>query len=949
MTTTDGVRAFGGRNRCGMTAVLAGLAIGSAAALAGAQPLETRPDVLTGTLDNGLGYMLKSHGNPEGRAVLYLHVSTGSLNETDPMRGIAHYLEHMAFNGSENFAPGELVPFFESVGLSFGRHQNAFTSFDQTTYILNLPDAEQDTIDKALLFFSDVASGLSLLQEEIDKERNVILEEKRTRLGPQQRVQEELFRAIAPGSTFGERLPIGVEETIIGVDRPEFVEFYEQWYVPSNMTLMVVADTDTESLLPLIEKHLGDGEAVARPADLPVGITPYDAMRSLVITDPELTSAQVQIINIRDPQPPVIDREGMRRTLVENLASGVFNRRLQKKLNEGELDMQATSAFVGDFFGAMRVSWISSTGTPEGWREQMRQLTTEFKRAHAHGFSSREIADARAATIAGAERFAEQEPTLPASALIGSMNTQVARGDVVLSAQQQFELTGELLPTITDDEVNAAFTDLYDDELVLVNLTLPESTGAPTESELLELARADLSVVPEAEAEEDRPTEMMANLPTPGETVEVSKHEPTGIWSAWLSNGVRVHYRFMDKREDSVTVTITAAGGQIFETAENRGVTEVAALAFNRPATRSLTSTNVRDLMTGKKVSVGGGAGSDTMTVNVSGNPAELEYGLKLAHLLLTQPVVEQAAVDRWRESQRQAIEARKQQPIAQLQEVLPDLISPEGEVRLKPVPLDRVESITVEEAQAWLDDVLTDAPIEVSIVGDIEQDAAFELVERYLGSLPPRERIGEDTLASYRTISPPEGPLEASSYIETQTPVAFAIAGSFGPDRSNVRDVRLVSFATQILSTRMIKQIREELQLVYSIQAVAQPSTSYPGMGLIFAAGPCLPGNEGQLASEIDRMFAEFAQQGPSGEEVEVARGQIFNKLNEDREQPGYWTGVLSDATYRGTSLDDVAETREAYERFTGEDIREAFARYYNDASRMSVLVGPVQEDAGG
>ncbi|MEM8757334.1 MAG: insulinase family protein [Planctomycetota bacterium] len=932
------------------TSLLLALAVGGAvntdAGSAEGQPLETRPDVVTGALDNGLSYMLKQHANPEGRAVLYLHISSGSLNETERQRGIAHYLEHMAFNGSENFAPGELIPFFESLGLSFGRHQNAFTSFDQTTYILNLPDAEPDTVDKALLFFSDVASGLSLLTEEIESERNVIMEEKRTRLGPQQRVQEALFKAIAPGSTFGERLPIGVEETIMGVQRPDFVEYYERFYTPSNMTLMVVADTEVESLLPMIEEHLGDGEFSPRPDDLPVGVTPYSAMRSLVVTDPELTSSQVQLINIREPMPPVTDREGMRRLLLEQLATGVFNRRLQRKLNDGELDMQSATAFASDFFGAMRISWIGSTGKAEGWREQMTQLTTEFRRALLHGFVSQEIADARASIIAGAERFAEQEPTLPASALIGSMNSQVARGDVVLSAAQQLELTAEILPTITDEEVNAKFVSLYDDEKLLVNLNAPASVDVPTESELVELARADLSVSPPAEAAAERPTVLLAELPSAGETVEIAAHEPTGIWSEWLSNGVRVHFRAMDKRQDNATITINAAGGQIFETAENRGVTSVAALAFNRPATRGLSSTNIRDLMTGKKVSVGGGSTGDSMSISVSGNPEDLEHGLQLAHLLLTEPVVEQAAVDQWKEGQRQAIEARRNQPLQQLQVMLPEMISPEGEVRLSPVPLERVEAITADEAQAWLDRVLADAPIEVSIVGDIDRERAFELVERYIGSLPTRDRISDATLDDLRLMARPSGPLSAERYIETQTPVSLAIAGSFGPDASNVRDTQLVRFATQILSTRMVKQIREELQLVYSIQALAQPSVTYPGMGLIFAAGPCAPGNEGQLAGEIDRMFAEFAENGPSGEEVEVARGQIFNRLAEDMEQPGWWSGVMSDATYRGRSLDDIAEVESAYAGYTGDEIREAFARYYTDENRMSIVVGPKQAE---
>ncbi|MEL6499095.1 MAG: insulinase family protein [Planctomycetota bacterium] len=918
-------------------------------ALAGAaasQPLETRDDLLVGTLDNGLTYMIKEHGNPENRAGLYLHVSAGSLNETDDIRGIAHYLEHMAFNGSANFEPTEVVSFFESMGLSFGRHQNAFTSFDQTTYILNLPDAELDTIDKGLLFFDDVAGGLSLLPEEIDEERGIIQEERRTRLSPQQRVQEQLFEAIAPGSTFGKRLPIGTEETIDSVQRDDFVEFYETYYTASNMTLMVVADRDAASIVPLIEKYFENDEKIDRPADLPVGVTPYTEMRAEVFTDPELTNSQIQIITIREPLPPVTTKQDMRRVLVESLASSVFNRRLQQKINEGELDMLGSAAFVGDFFGAMRASWIQAFGRPDTWRDQMEDLTREFKRAHIHGFSAREIEDARKAAISNAERFAEQEPTLPATAILAGINQQVASGDTVLSAAQRFELTSDMVPTITDDEVNAAFRSLYDDEDLMLAVSIPESVGPPSESELLEMARSDLSVTPEAEIEDERPDSFMASLPTPGTVAEIEKHEPTQIWSAWLNNGVRTHYRFMDKREDNATITITVAGGRISETPETHGLTAAAALAFSPPATQRLSSTNIRDLLTGTKVTVGGRSGGDTLSITVSGNPTDLEAGMQLAHLLLTEPAIEQAAFDRWKETQRQAIEQRKTLPQGRLQELLPELISPEGEVRLLPLSLDRVEAITLSDAQRWLEQTLDRAPIEVAVVGDIEQEAAMDLVARYIGSLPPRERISDATLDELRTIEHPVGPLEASESIETSTPVAIAITGSFGPDASNVRDTRLVRFATQILTTRMIKQIREQEQLVYSISAQAQPSTVHPGMGLIFAVGPTNPGNQARLAAKIDSMFSEFAENGPSSEEVEVARGQIFNTIAEDTEQPGWWTRQLSDATYRGKSMEDLDNIEDAYSGFTADDIREAFARYYTEDNKMSVVVGPKSAD---
>ncbi|HED52689.1 MAG TPA: insulinase family protein [Phycisphaerales bacterium] len=908
-----------------------------------AQPLEQRDDIVVGTLDNGLHYIVMQHDNPPDRAAMYLHISTGSLNETDDIRGISHYLEHMAFNGSEHFAPGELIPFFESLGLTFGVHQNAFTSFDQTTYILELPDARQDTIEKGMLFFSDIAFGLTLSQEEIDNERGVILEEKRTRLGPQQRVQEEMFKILAPGSTFGQRLPIGVEETINSVNAPDFRQYVDTWYVPSNMTLMVVADTDPSTVIPVIEERFGRGSYVEKPVDLDIHLTPYSEMRAAVITDDELTDSSVQIINIRKPHDPVTTKETFRRSLIENLASGVFNRRLSRKIDEGKLSMLSGSAFAADLFNALRVSFVSADGKPEDWKKLLDESTTELRRAKLHGFTSREIEDMRTAMLSGAEQAAAMESTMPDRAFLGQFNSAVASGSTILSAAERLELTKELLPTITDEEVNTEFNDMFEDEKVLVMLAAPTSVeDVPSDSELLALAHEALAATPEADTDYERPATLMSELPEAGTVTDLARHEATDVWSAWLSNGVRVHYRNMDYHKNTATITITLAGGQILENAANRGVTEVAALAFNKPATRHLTSTNVSDLMIGKKAGVGGGAGPDAMFLSVSGNPEDFEPALQLAHLLLTEPVIEQTTLDQWREEQRQAIEQRRTQPIARLQELIPETIAPEGEARLRPIPESRIESITIEEAQAWLDNTVRNAPIEVSIVGDIDKDTAFELVARYLGSLPDRERITDETYDNLRNIQHPAGPLTVADTLDTQTQMAITVAGAFGPDHSDIRDVRLINMATQILSTRMIKEIRENQQLVYSISAMSRPSTAYPGFGLIFAAGPCKPGNEGKLGDEIQRMFAEFADNGPSDEEIEVARGQIFNTLDEQLKEPSYWSGTLEDMTYRGTSLDDVAAIEDDYSTFTADEVKAAFAKYYTPENLVTVSVAP-------
>src|ERR1700693_3562650 len=256
-----------------MTAVLQLLPLAPARAASPAEEkLPSDPALVTGTLPNGLAYIIRPHKNPEARVGIWLHVSSGSLNETEAQRGLAHYLEHMAFNGTANFPPGSVVPFFQSLGMGFGRGQNAFTGYDQTTYTLTLPGGGRDLVEKGMLYMADIATRMSLEPAEIDSERQVILEEKRARSGARQRVQDQVYERLAPESTLGRRLPIGIEQTIKSVTRVDFLDYYSRWYVPSNMTLIVVGDTDPAMVADVIAQQFGGGPAAPKPVPRDVGV-----------------------------------------------------------------------------------------------------------------------------------------------------------------------------------------------------------------------------------------------------------------------------------------------------------------------------------------------------------------------------------------------------------------------------------------------------------------------------------------------------------------------------------------------------------------------------------------------------------------------------------------------------------------------------------------------------
>lgn len=905
-------------------------------------PLPTDPSLVTGTLPNGVRYIIRQHATPPGRVHIWTNIASGSLNETDEQRGLAHYLEHMAFNGSENFPPGTLIPFFESIGLTFGRHQNAFTSFDQTTYQLALPDTKPENVSKALQFMSDVLFRLSLRDEEIEAERQIIMEEKRARLSPRQRVGEQVLARLVPGSRLAERLPIGTEQTILSVQRRNFLDYYRTWYTADNATVMVVADMDPQVVLEAITKYFGPGPAGKAPPNLDAGVRPSDSARAIVTTDPELTGTNLSVTSIDRARPPTTTVGHLRRDLVETIGQWAFNRRMQNRVAAGNASFLTASASASDLAGVMRQAGVSASGQPEQWRAMLAEIGEELQRARLHGFTPDEVDDARRALLSSAEQAVPRESTMPANAMIGRFNRAVAAGEPIMSAAQRLELLRTLLPAITPEEVGAAFAEQFDPRHATFVYEGPSGRGEPTEDDLLLLGRRAVDVTPARTESVARINALMEQPPRAGSITERSTHADSGVTSAWLSNNVRVHHRFMDQRRDDVAISIVLAAGAIQETAENRGVSEAAGLAFSRRATARLSSTQIRDLMTGKKANVNGSAGTDTFTLTVSGSPADLEQAMQLAHLLLTEPRVEAPAFEQWKTRQVQTIEARRTQPQGVLAEIIADALWPAGEVRGRPLTREQVERLTLDAAQARIDQVIATAPIEVSIVGDLPLDRAMDLVTRYLGSLPTRERITPDTLGDLRRVQRPRGPIDIRRAIETRTPQAVVLCGFFGPDARNIADTRRMSLAARILSTRMIRVIREEKQLVYSISAQLQPGETFPGMGLFMAAAPTEPAKTGDLAATVLQMYREFAEHGPTAEELDVAKRQIANTLDESMKEPGFWRGRLAGATYRDVRLDDVIALPAAYQAMTTEEIRSTFASYFTPESTMTFTVVP-------
>jgi len=909
-------------------------------------PLPVDPSVTMFKLDNGLTCWIQPHQTPPGKVGFWMRVGTGSMNELDHEQGLAHFLEHMAFNGTTNFPPGELVKYFESIGLTFGRDQNAYTSTDNTTYQLTLPDCDEASINKGLLCMADYAFRMLLLEEEVKKESKVVLEEIRSRKGSRQRVWDKFRPLMMPGSLAAERSPIGKADVVAGATRKLFVSYYNKWYRPDNTTLIIVGDVDPQVVKPLVIKAFAGWKAMRNPPkDADHGIKPYTTTRAAAITDPELTETDVEILSLL-PGESKGSVGDVRRQMVENIGLWIVDRRLNQAVTEGTAPYRNSNYWKGPFYKTLTYMGTDATGKPGNWKPMYIAVINGINQARKYGFYAQELEDAKKSFLSRAEQAARTAPTRAQDAVLKSLKAVVDKELKPMSAAQSLGLTRNLLATITLGEVWAAYVQNTAPGPRLYIVTMPERKDlpVPTSAEILAVIKQAEAVPVVPYVLKKRAEALMTTLPTPGKVAKSKEHKESGILSAWLSNGVRVHVRKMTEKKDSVIIQVRIGGGNIRETAANKGITAAAVLPFSWQATKNLSTTDIKNLMTGKKVGVGGGAGGDTINLAIAGSPEDLETGLQLAHLLMTEPRIDPVALKTWKEQTIQGLEKNRKDASARMRQGYDAALS-NNNLRHRWPTNEEVNRQTIKGAEAWLRDILRNGQIEVSVVGDINRDKAMELVLRYFGSLPKRPRI-DSSLAKLRRAAKLRGPIMETIQVDAEAPLAVVRLGWRGADRSNTIEYRTLKMTAKMVGARLRKVIREEKGLTYSHWSYSQTTSSYGGMSYICSHFTADPDKVAGAAVIARGIIEKFAKEGPTDEELATVRLQYTNILKDARKNPSWWADILCDLTLHGYDLDDIYKIEEQYTTYTRDQIMATLKKYIQDKNFVQIIALPKKKE---
>ena len=905
-------------------------------------PLPTDPNVRIDTLDNGLVYYIRANQEPENRAELRLAVDAGSILETEEQQGIAHFVEHMLFNGTCRFPEQELIDFLERTGMRFGPDVNAYTSFDETVYMLQVPTDTTELMQSAFDVLEDWASCATLSAEEIDKERGVVVEEWRVRQQTAQgRMQEELMEVILYGSRYKERLPIGKPEIIREADYETIRSFYEDWYRPGLMAVVAVGDFDPDEIEAMIIEHFSGLESPENAPERETWEIPeHEETLFAVMSDPEMPRTGVTVYYSQEAEPDV-DVEDYRELLVAGLFNSMLNQRFSEIAREPDAPFLGAGVFRGSLARPAQYYGLGAAVHEDSIMVGLEAILTEAARVRRHGFTEGELERQKLETLRGYQRaFAERENT-DSGSFAREYVANYLEDEPIPGIEYEYDIAQRYVPTITLDEVNEMADDLLQEENRAVFVQMPEKEGLtpPTEEQLASILDVveDKEIDPYVDAVTDQP--LVENVPEPAAIVSERERPEVGVQEVVLANGVTVVMKPTDFKEDEVRFTAFSPGGSSLVSDEELFDAELATAIVNQSGVGPFDRTTLDKMLAGKVVNVSPYIGDTEEGFSGTASPDDLETLFQLIHLYFTAPRADSSAFAALQNQYRTYLLNRSAEPGAAFQDTLQMALYGEHPRNVLP-SIELVEEVGLESAYEIYQDRFADASDFTFIfVGNFEPESLQTLAQVYLGSLPStgREEDWRDVLPDLQ-----EGVTEKTVYkgLGEKSQVSLIFTGDFEYDREHRHRIRSLD---EVLSILLREELREELGGTYGVGVSASPREKPEEEYSFSISFSTDPARVDELVEAVWEVIERVKEEGPPAEDVAKVQEQQRRAREVDLESNPFWVSVLDFYySHEDEPLEDVNNYLEMTEELTSEELQEAAQRYLDLDSYVKVVLYP-------
>ena len=876
-------------------------------------PLPVDKNVRIGQLDNGLTYYIRHNKLPENRAEFYIAQKVGSILEEPQQRGLAHFLEHMAFNGTKNF-PGDdkglgVIPWCETVGIKFGTNLNAYTSIDETVYnISNAPIDRTGVLDSCLLILHDWSNYILLKDDEIDKERGVIREEWRSRNSGMLRVYTDLLPTIYQGDKYADCMPIGSIDVINNFPYKDIRDYYHKWYRPDLQGIVIVGDIDVDTVEAKLKAVFADVQKPVNPAErtyYPVA----DNKEPIVAigTDKEVDDPSIEIYFKQDATP---DSEKnnvgyLASQYMTSMISSMLDARLSELVQSANPPFTRASSDYSDFFVAKtkEAFALSASSKADGIETALKTLLQETERARRFGFTESEYARARANYLQSLESaYNEREKTKHGS-YVREYVQNFLNGEPIPGIEAKYAMMNQLAPNIPLQAMNMVMQQLVPDSNQVVIIAGPAKEGLkyPTKEEVISLLKGmkDLDLQAYVDKVSDEP--LMKEAPKGGKIISEKEGDIYGSTKLVLSNGVTVYVKKTDFKADEIRMKGTSLGGKsIFPDKDALNF----AVMDNVIAVGGLGNFSQVDLtkvLAGKKVSVNAGLGATTENVFGTCSPKDFETMMQLTYLTFTAPRKDAEAFESFKNRMKAQLESAQANPLSSINDSLQKAMynNHPRVVMMKPEMVDQIDYDRILE---MYNDRFKDASdFTFYFVGNIDLETAKPLIAEYLGALPAinRKETFKDTKMSIR-----KGVYKNEYAKEQQTPTATIVFLYSGKAPYILKNDILLSFATQVLDMVYTEEVREKEGGTYGVNCYGDLQ-KYPKeqllLQIVFQTDPA---KKDKLAGIVVDELKKLAAEGPSDVHLQKVKEYMLKKYADNQKENGYWMNNLNDYFYYGMDM---------------------------------------------
>lgn len=910
----------------------------------GNSDLEPDPALFFGKLENGFRYVLMNNRNPENRVSMHLNVQAGSMQETDVQQGLAHYLEHMLFNGSEHFAPGELVKYFQSIGMQFGADANAHTGFFETVYDIFLPAGDRDNLEKGLLVMHDYAGGALLLPSEIDRERKIILAEKRSRDSASYRTFVATLDFELPDARLTHRLPIGTEAVLNNAGQVDLKDYYDAWYRPDNMILVAIGDFDIPLAAGLVEQKFAGLQARA-PAKPPVefGTISHSGTKTFHHLEEEAGSTTVTI-QVLTKTNPMHDSELFQQ---EKIREDVADRIIQNRLDAdvGRPGVPGTDAAIGSglFLNHISYAMLSMEGKPEEWERVLAFLEQTLRTVLEYGFTGNELDRVKKEFLAELDVAVSKKDTRESKMLARQLIRSLNADRVIRSPEQEREMFAAFVQDLTAEEVHAAFRRSWapDQRLVMVtgNADLSEQQGGAEAAIATVFNQSRLTAVKPPKENAVIVFPYLSPPAATGRTKERTTIEDLDIVQVVYENGFRLNLKKTDFKDDEVVATLAFGSGRSEEPEDFPGLAELSMAAINESALGRLDKDELDASLAGRNTDVVFSIDASRFMFQCHTIPGELEllFELLYAHVLDLG----------FKKDAFVLSQERFAQQYKELSHTVDGALTLSGwkflaggDSRFGLPSYEKFSRLSLDQVRTWVAAALNGELLELSMVGDFDVDSVIELAGRYFGSLPLRHPV-EDGSRADNPVFPSGEDLKIE--VETAIPSALVLVAFPTDDMWDISQTRRLAVLADLFSERLRVNIREKLGESYSPFAFNRGSRVYEGYGYLAAMIETDPSKVELVIQEVKKIASDLAENGVTDDEVHRVLEPTVNRIKDMRRRNGYWLGtVLTGSTQHPRQIAWSRTIEGDYAAINSGDAADLAKRYLDNAKAAVIVVTP-------